>query len=243
MIQVLERAFDILEYLALDPSREHYLSEIADRFGLNHSTCANIMKTLVTRGYVDQIGKKKGYKLGSQIAKLTHFHGQFEPLIRVAKGAMHTFTVKSKEGIILAVLNENLRIVIHDEPAENELQVKVQKEKEAYTTSTGRLLLAYESEERIEKFVGQYGLPESNQWPEIEDIEDLKTELARIRKKQISIQESPNHITGIAVPILKNEHIQAALGIYLPTSRYQGKVPEKLQEALSDLALQIQSQL
>ena len=56
MIQVIHRAFDILEYLSQDPKREFSLGEIAAYTGLNSGTCANIMKTLVRRNYVEHLG-------------------------------------------------------------------------------------------------------------------------------------------------------------------------------------------
>ena len=49
MIQVIHRALNILELIARDRNKEYGLSEIADRLGLNHGTCANIIKTLVVR--------------------------------------------------------------------------------------------------------------------------------------------------------------------------------------------------
>ena len=64
MIQVVNRALNILEIIAKNPDRELGLTEIADSVELNHGTCANILKTLVLRGYVEQAGAKKGYKLG-----------------------------------------------------------------------------------------------------------------------------------------------------------------------------------
>ena len=64
MIQVINRALNILEIIAHDHNKEWGLSEIANELELNHGTCANILKTLVQRGYVEQMGLKKGYKLG-----------------------------------------------------------------------------------------------------------------------------------------------------------------------------------
>src|SRR3546814_13991686 len=64
MIQVLHRAFDILEFIARDNTKAFPLGEIASELGLNHATCANIIKTMVTRNYLEQLGPKKGYKLG-----------------------------------------------------------------------------------------------------------------------------------------------------------------------------------
>ena len=57
MIQVIHRALDIVEFIARDPDKEFGLGEIAESLELNKGTCANIIKTLVNRGYLDQSGK------------------------------------------------------------------------------------------------------------------------------------------------------------------------------------------
>lgn len=49
MIQVIHRALDILEYISQGPKKEFSLGEIAEYTGLNSSTYANIIKTLVKR--------------------------------------------------------------------------------------------------------------------------------------------------------------------------------------------------
>ena len=72
MIQVINRALDILEIVAANPEKPTALGEIADALGLNHGTCANIMKTLVTRNYLEQVGTKKGYILGAKSYALTN---------------------------------------------------------------------------------------------------------------------------------------------------------------------------
>ena len=47
MIQVINRALNILEILAQEPDKEFGLSEISTTVELNAGTCANILKTLV----------------------------------------------------------------------------------------------------------------------------------------------------------------------------------------------------
>lgn len=59
MIQVINRAFDILEFVATDPTRPKSLTEVAEAAGLNQGTCANIMKTMVNRRYLDQVVPRK----------------------------------------------------------------------------------------------------------------------------------------------------------------------------------------
>jgi len=71
MIQGINKAFNILEFIANDPGKEYSLTEISDSLKFQRNTCANILKTLVSRGYVDQPKPKGGYKLGEMLYQLT----------------------------------------------------------------------------------------------------------------------------------------------------------------------------
>ncbi|WP_373515471.1 helix-turn-helix domain-containing protein [Persicitalea sp.] len=62
MIQVIHRALDLLELIAIEPNQPKALGELADTLGLNHGTCANILKRLVNRGYVEQAAAKESIK-------------------------------------------------------------------------------------------------------------------------------------------------------------------------------------
>jgi DNA-binding IclR family transcriptional regulator len=65
MIQVIHRAFDVLELLASQPERVFSLGEIAEAAELNRGTCSNILKTLAARSYVTRLSGRGGYRLGS----------------------------------------------------------------------------------------------------------------------------------------------------------------------------------
>ena len=51
MIQVLQRAFAVLEYLSNEPTS---LASLADRTGLHKSTLHNILRTMVALGVVER---------------------------------------------------------------------------------------------------------------------------------------------------------------------------------------------
>ena len=55
MIKVIDKALNILELLANEQNKKFQLGEIADTLKMDHGTCANIIKTLAARGYVDYI--------------------------------------------------------------------------------------------------------------------------------------------------------------------------------------------
>src|SRR5688572_28631583 len=156
MIQVINRAMDILEMIAKNPEQIRSLTEIADSMNLNHATCANIIKTLVNRKYIEQVGHKKGYRLGQMSYALTNNFSYKRDLVQAAKEAMETLTKKINENTLLAIIKDNKRILLYDVPSDQDLQVRTSKEKNVYEAATGRLLLAYLTPKERENFITKY---------------------------------------------------------------------------------------
>lgn len=226
MIQVLHRALDIMEYCSKQPEKEHLLNEIADHLGLNHSTCANILKTLVNRKYIEQTGCRKGYRLGNMTYRLTENSFFRESLIRTSKPFMVELCDKVNETVILAVYNKhsNKRIVLHSEYCDHELQVRSRKDKDIFDTSTGRLLIAYSSKEDRQYIIQNTGLPSPAIWPEATTYEKLEHEFDKIREAGIVLQITASRIVGVAVPVFNKDIVIASLGIYLPEIRFMGEL-------------------
>ncbi len=243
MIQVIHRAFDIIEFIAKDRNKEFGLGEIADSLGLNHGTCANIIKTLVIREYLEQSGKKRGYKLGYKSYSLTGNYSNKKELLKVSVEPMKTLRNKLNESCILSILKDNMRVTLHKELCTHELQVVTTgEEKNIYLTATGRLILAFMSLERQERFIQKYGLP-NELWAEVKNESDLIAELEKIKEKQFAIHFDGVHIVGVGVPIYKNDKVIASLGIYLPEVRFTYKVQEQIFSEISKTAKQISSTL
>jgi DNA-binding IclR family transcriptional regulator len=232
MIQVVNRALDILELIAQDRSRLYMLGEISGQLKLNNGTCANIIKTLVTRGYLEQEGRKTGYRLGSMSYLLTGNYSHKQDLMAAAIEPINELSTLLNEGCILSVLKDDTRIILHEAKSTHELQVINKKEKEAYRTSTGRMILACMEYKEQREFIRKFGLPEQEVWLGVEDEDDLITELNKIRKKQLSMQVSKAQIVGLAVPIFIDDKIIASLGIYLPETRYTSNMQERILEEL-----------
>lgn len=228
MIQVIHRALNILELVARDRDKEYTLSEISDSLGLNHGTCANIIKTLLVRKYLEQTGKRQGYKLGQQAYYLTANYLNKKELLNVSVEPMKALCTKLNESCILAIVKENMRIILHKELGTHELQVvSSNKERNIYLKATGRIILACMTQEEQSEFVKKFGLP-NEMWPEVKNEEDLFTELNKIKEKQCSVHFAESHIVGVGVPIYKNGKIVASLGVYLPEARFTYKAQEQI---------------
>jgi len=219
MIQVLQRANDMLGLLAANPERSVGLGEIATTLRLNPGTCANILKTLVDCGLADQPDRKKGYRLGPKIFQWAGGAAYMEHLVGPARAVMAALRDTVGENVILAILRGGERIVLWEELATHELQARRIHVKSVYEASTGRLMLAFMNAEECDRFIAAYGLPPAAVWPEAATRETLEAELAEIRAQRLATQVTPTHVIGLAVPVEKAGKVVASLGIYLPEIR------------------------
>ncbi|MCE6991272.1 IclR family transcriptional regulator [Dyadobacter sp. CY323] len=244
MIQVINRALDILEIISANPEKPRSLGDIADNLGLNHGTCANIIKTLVSRKYLEQVGTKKGYVLGSRAYTLSGNDAYRKDLIEMSAPEMEKLTALINENSLLAILNGENRIVIHRISAEQELQVRTAEEKHVYDSASGRLLLAMLPDIDIERFIAKYGLPSELVWKEAHSPEGLMEAIGKIRAERCALQVLPGRqVIGLAVAIQKNSKVVASLSIYLPEYRYMNMDKIALVEKLKSTADRISQKL
>jgi len=225
MVLVIIKALDILEFVAQDQERAYTLTEISDNLELNQATCANILKTLVSKNYIEHLGRKKGYRLGPMAFNLTNNLSYNQNLIMAAKDVMEELTSKLNETSLLGILRNQKRFVLHLVNSDQDLQVRSRSERNVYETASGRLLLAYLSKKEKENFINSNGIPSVETWKEASSPESLEIALDKIKQEELVITYSLKHIIGIAVPVRKNDRVIAALSIFMPEIRFS--VPRK----------------
>lgn len=243
MVLVIIKALDILEYIAQDPERAYTLTEISERLDLNQATCANILKTLVSKNYVEHLGRKKGYRLGPMAFNLTNSLGYNQNLVMAAKPEMEALTDQLNEGSLLGIIRNQKRLVLHMVNSDQDLQVRSKTERDVYETASGRLLLAYMTGKEIGGFINVKGLPASGVWKEVETREDLMRALQKIQREEIVITHSAKHIIGVAVPVKKNGKAIAALSVFLPEIRFPAPRKKEIVAALRLAAERINRRL
>lgn len=232
MIQVLNRALDILEYLASTPQQPKFLGEIADAVQLNHGTCANILKTMVERRYVDQTGSRKGYCLGTNAFRLTDNPAGYVDVLDAARHDMAVLTRHLDESSLLAVLHGSNRRLIHRELCDQALQVQTPDEKHVYDSASGRLLLAMLTDAELTLFVAHYGLPKPEIWAEAASQHSFMDSINTIRAHECAFQENTRQVIGYGVPIRRFGYVVASLSVYLPVHRH---TPAKAADVVDSL--------
>ncbi|MDD4591025.1 MAG: helix-turn-helix domain-containing protein [Parabacteroides sp.] len=220
MIQVINRALNILEVIANNSDKELGLSEIADEVELNHGTCANILKTLVNRDYVEQVGTKKGYKLGYMSYQLTNAKSYYTDILSISKSLMDDLRDEINEMVILSIIKSGKRVLLYEAPCNHTLQIRTTQESSIYRATTGRMILAHYSPKELDDLIEKIGLPTEKEWPEVKSKSDLIQYLNQIKTNDVEITLNLNHVVGLATPIYKKGTVIASLGIYLPDVRF-----------------------
>ena len=243
MIQVIHRALDILEYLAVDPEREKVLGDIARDLNLNAGTCSNILRTLVERNYVNKLEKQKGYYLGPKAYELTRNSANRKKLAEAAAEEMELLTKKLNENSLLSILDGDNRLAILKVQANNELQINTVETKKAYDTASGLLLLAMLSDAELDNFFTKYikTLPKQRSL-EVSGT-SLKRLINKIRKDGFAAHTTSTHAIGFAVPLYSKGAVIASLSIYMPVVRFEKNMQQTIVKQLQRTSKAIEERL
>ncbi|MDW7659574.1 MAG: helix-turn-helix domain-containing protein [Bacillota bacterium] len=227
MIQVAHRVFDILELLSREIDREFRLGEIAEALDLNPSTCANILKTMVDRGYVTKVYPHKTYTLGPMVYQLPQRRNYKRSLVHVAHPHMAQLAERQNETVVLTII-ENGRFYIIDEVRSARLPAipfDPLHIRNIMSKATTRVLLAHLGQPEREALLSGMQIVSGA-------AVTIKATDERLDERQLDeIAQQPVHChadchdIGYAAPIWQNDKVIAALGLYLPRSR-SGSIDE-----------------
>jgi len=243
MVQVIIRALDILEFVALSGKEPVQLIRIAEYMKLSQPTTANIVKTLLQKNYLEHLGRKTGYRLGLGAYQLSGNLSYNQNLTLVAKDLLADLTKQLNETSLLAVIRNNKRVILHMEECNQPLQVKTATLAEVYDTSTGRLLMAYMARKELDKLITSIGLPARKVWAGAETREGLERILQEIREKEFVQVFSVHHTVGFAVPVYQHKQVIASVSVFIPESRYTDLHQEKLFKLIRRTAKKITEQI
>ncbi len=234
MIQVIERALNIIELLGANPQKEFSLSEIASAFSLDKGTCTRIMKTLLAKGFVNQDSPRSAYRLGYKFFHIIGHPVENEELTKTARRDIDALGKSINETALLAVVNNDKRVVLYDTAPDQDLIVRTNLEREVYGVCAGRVIIANYTPSHLEKLLTRLGMPTKEEWPEIyqsdQPEKELRNALTVIRQRGYDILDDRHGITGFSAPLFNDGHVVGCVGIYIPNERLRD--PEAVLKAL-----------
>jgi len=180
-IQSVDRALLLLETIA-EAGGEATLTDLANRTGLNISTCHHLLATLIQRGFAAKVSGRRLYTLGTRIIDLGHACLQVD-LPRRAQPYLEAINRNTGETVHLAGLQGDAVITLALREAIHAVRVdtgKVGRQAAPHATSIGKAMLAWLPEHETRRILsrGMKRFTENT----ITEVPDFLDALRRVRR-------------------------------------------------------------
>lgn len=221
--RTVTRIFAILRLLS---KKSHGLSftemmnEIDD---IPKSSLHNLLKQMVSHGYVDYNDTAKIYAIGGGMIELASsivHHFTVKPL---ARPYLEELGTKTGEDIYLGIVSGDELIYIDKVKGTHPIRydVPVGTRRQFYCTSMGKLYLAFMNDDELNTYLQRKQLVKLTERT-ITDPWEIREHLKAVRTYGISVsyEENMDGIVGIAAPVLNSSgEMVAGVVISIPTDR------------------------
>ncbi len=194
-IQSVDRALYLLETIA-EAGGEATLTELANRTGLNISTCHHLLATLIKRGFAAKVPGRRLYALGARIFFLSHACLQVD-LPRRAEPYLAAINEATGETVHLAALQGDLVVALAVREARHAVRVdtgKLGRVEAPHATSVGKAILAWLPENEVHRILAG-GLKRYTEHT-ITDLQTLLDSLRKVRRNGYAIDRE-EHLPGV----------------------------------------------
>ncbi len=211
------------------------LSEVAKRTGLTRAATRRYLLTLTASGYAQFDGKR--FQLTSRVLRLGHAYISSVPLPQIAQPIVEEFGHKTEESITLGVLEgaESVTIATSTPRRIVGIFTRVGTHLPAFSTSTGRVLLAGQSDEVIEQRLRIAVIKKLTSKTKT-SLDEIWREIRRIREDGYALNDEEVEVglRVIAVPVRNSAGaVVAALCVSTHSNRFQ--IDELKPRFLADL--------
>lgn len=220
-IQSIERAFEIIEALAVEP-KGLSITQLSQRLSLHKTTVHRILQTLLTKGYVQKDMQSMRYKLGVKFVEISSLYLNSIELRTEAHPFLCELVAMLNVTVHLAVL-EGYDVIYIDkveQVSSIRLYSSIGKRVPAYCTALGKMMLSKFSDEEVKMMFLAVPLTPFTK-NTITDVEKLVEEIRVARAKGYAVdnEELQEGIRCIASPIYdyRSEMI-AAISISAPVN-------------------------
>lgn len=224
-IKSLEKALKILEFFD-EKGKELSATQIHQRLGLSKSSVFRILCILEEANYLERNAETLRYKLGFKCYHLGSLVEGTNEIRQLALPFLEELVRKCDETVHLVVLDHGEALYVDKIEGEKAVRVvsRVGLRLPAHCSGVGKVLLAALPGATLEKIIRERGLPRFTN-NTITDSEDLKAELARVRKRGYAIdnEEIEDGLKCVAAPVRNsNDQVIAAISISGPKERLTG---------------------
>ena len=186
-----------------DDRYEIGISDLGKRLQLPKSTVHRLASTLVEAGMLEQNTESGKYRLGLVVFELGSLVRRKMDFSTEAKSFLMALREKTGETVHLAILDHSSIVYINSLESKQAIRMtlEVGMRKPAYTTAAGKVMLAFQSEENLNRLLAA-GLKEFTA-NTIVDPEAFRQELALIRTRGHAIADEENElgVRSLAAPV------------------------------------------
>lgn len=198
------------------------VTEMAERVGLSKSSAHRLIATLHKQGYLER--EKNGkYRLGLALLSLTGIITAQTELYRESLPILKELAEELGETVHINVLEGSHVVYLHKVECKQPVRLlsDIGKRNPAHCSSAGKVLLAYQGQEAICRFLQKNEL-RSYGPNTITDPEDLLDNLMQIKRQgySIAVEEMHEGVVSIAIPVSDyTGEVTAAISVVGPLQR------------------------
>jgi IclR family KDG regulon transcriptional repressor len=210
-----------------DDDYEIGISNLAKRLLLPKSTVHRLASTLIDAGLLEQNPENGKYHLGLVVFELGSLVRRKMDFSAEAKPYLMSLREKTGETVHLAILDYSSILCVNTLESKQTIRMTldVGRRKPAYCTAEGKVLLAYQTPEVVERMLSGQLLRRTPNT--IVDEQELRQELIAIRSRGYAVddEESEQGLRSLAAPVRNyTGDVIAATSIAGPSQRLTKKI-------------------
>jgi DNA-binding IclR family transcriptional regulator len=235
VVQSVDRALDILEAFNYN-EEELGVTELSHKLILHKNNVFRLLATLETRGYIEQDKKTGNYRLGIKIFEVANVFLHHLGLRRQARPILEELVGKCNETAYLAVTDgmDVVYVLMHETSHTVRVIPRLGHRLPAYCTASGKVQLAYESQDRLMQLLKDRPLRKLTK-NTIADLDLLREHLGDVSRQGYAVdnEELEDGVCCVAAPVRDYSHrVVAGVGLSGPVSRFS---PERIRNDLVPL--------
>ncbi len=241
-VPILERTFDMLEYLKQCPEGVT-LSDIARALKVPKNTTYRMLNTLCARGYVDRNEAELSYRLTRRFALLVYSSARDGSLIEKALGPMRELRDAVRETVVISILDRYEGIVLEQIPSLYPFRFVCDPgtRQELHCSASTKCIMAHLPDEEREEFCRRMKYPRLTE-NTITSVAAFRRELAetQVRGYGIDRAEALHGVHCVAAPVFSRQRYpMAAITVTGPDERLPERDFKKVGNLIIECARKI----
>lgn len=204
------------------------LSQIAARLEIPVSSCLQIVRTLVSNGYLYGFGRRQNYYPTRRLLDMMQRIALHDPWIDRIQGHLDDIRDRTGESVAIATLQGDKVVYLAKADSRHILRVTIAigMVRPIHSTATGKALLGTLDFERCERLLMHMEFsPFSNKT--LTSAESMRADLeaARLRGYYTTFSEGVEGLSGLAIPVVIDGRT-FAIGVSGPSERIEPREAE-----------------